>query len=94
MRKCAASCPRASRRADLSEVLPRTHKSLVIVALPHNLHAPVTIKALEAGAHVLCEKPMARTVEECDLMLNAAAAADRLVAVGHFRRFFPVAKLI
>jgi len=62
--------------------------------LPHNLHAPVTLKALEAGAHVLCEKPMARTVDECDLMLDAAAVADRLVAVGHFRRFFPVAKLI
>src|SRR5262249_18897599 len=86
--------PHATGHADLSEVLHELDGSLVIVALPHNLHAQVTIKALEAGAHVLCEKPMARTSEECDRMLAAAARSGRLLAVGHFRRFFPVAKLI
>jgi UDP-N-acetylglucosamine 3-dehydrogenase len=74
--------PRASGYADLAEALPQLDESLVIVALPHNLHAPVTIKALEAGAHVLCEKPMAVTAEECDQMLAAAAASSRLLAVG------------
>jgi predicted dehydrogenase len=86
--------PHASGRADLSTILDEVDTSLVIVALPHNLHAPVTIKALHAGAHVLCEKPMARTVQECDLMLEAEAVSSRLIAVGHFRRFFPVTNLI
>src|SRR5437867_3079684 len=86
--------PQAAGHADLSDVLYELDGSLVIVALPHNLHAPITIKALEAGAHVLCEKPMARTSVECDQMLAAAASSGRLLAVGHFRRFFPVTKLI
>jgi predicted dehydrogenase len=86
--------PHATGHADLSEVIHELDGSLVIVALPHNLHAATTIKALEAGAHVLCEKPMARTSVECDQMLAAATRAGRLLAVGHFRRFFPVTKLI
>jgi predicted dehydrogenase len=86
--------PHASTHTDLSEIIQELNGNLVIVALPNNLHASVTITALNAGAHVLCEKPMARTVAEGNLMLSAAAAADRLLAVGHFRRFFPVAKVI
>src|SRR5437763_1788313 len=43
----------------------------VVVALPHWLHAAVTIAALEAGKHVLLEKPMAMTVAECDAMIAA-----------------------
>src|SRR5262249_6227750 len=61
--------PDATGHGDLSEVLHELNGSLVIIALPHNLHAPAAIRALEAGAHVLCEKPMARTSEECDQML-------------------------
>jgi predicted dehydrogenase len=86
--------PYAAGHADLSEVVHGLNESLVIVALPHNLHAPVTIAALEAGAHVLCEKPMARTTAECDQMLAAQAVSGHVLAVGHFRRLFPVAKLI
>jgi len=86
--------PHASAYTDLAEVLPQLDESLVVIALPHNLHASQSIKALESGAHVLCEKPMAVTVEECDLMLAAAARSSRLLAVGHIRRFFPVSKVI
>ena len=43
----------------------------VVVALPHWLHAEVTIAALQAGKHVLLEKPMAMTVAECDAMIDA-----------------------
>jgi predicted dehydrogenase len=58
-----------------------------IVALPHNLHAPVTIDLLGSGLHVLVEKPMAITPEECAAMRQAAEAAGRVLAVGHYRRF-------
>jgi predicted dehydrogenase len=79
----------ASGYPDLSEITAELPDSLVVVALPHHLHARVDITAINAGSHVLCEKPMARTTDECDAILQAAANARRLVAVGHFRRFFP-----
>lgn len=60
-----------------------------IVALPHNLHAPVCSALLRAGKHVLVEKPMAITSAECDAMLEAARQTGAKLAVGHVRRFFP-----
>lgn len=44
----------------------------VVIATPNLLHAPQAIACLEAGVHVLVEKPMARSVAECDAMLAAA----------------------
>lgn len=58
-----------------------------IVALPNYLHAPVSIELLEAGIHVLVEKPMALSVAECDTMLEAAEAGQTVLAVGLMRRF-------
>jgi predicted dehydrogenase len=60
----------------------------VSVAVPTFLHAPITIGALEAGLHVLCEKPIARTAEEADGMVAAARAAGRVleIAFNHRRR--------
>ena len=48
---------------------------------PHPFHAEIAIEALEAGCHVLCEKPMAVHVGEADAMIAAAARAERLLAV-------------
>ncbi len=45
----------------------------VYIALPNHLHCEYTVRAAQAGIHVLCEKPMAVTVEECETMLRAAA---------------------
>ncbi len=53
----------------------------VSVALPVFLHAPVTIAALEAGKHVLCEKPMARSSSEAQAMVDAARKSGRKLAV-------------
>jgi D-apiose dehydrogenase len=53
------------------------------VATPPDSHASLSIRALESGAHVFCEKPFVSTVEEADRVLAAAEAAGRAVAVNH-----------
>ena len=65
---------------------------LAIVATPNAYHERVAVDLLDAGVHVLVEKPMARTAAECDRMLGAAARTDTLLAVGHDFRHFPVAR--
>jgi len=61
----------------------------VDLCLPTYLHAPAAIAALEAGKHVLVEKPMALNGEEADRMLEAAARAGRILMTAHVLRFFP-----
>jgi len=57
-----------------------------IVALPPHIHAPVSAALLRAGIHVLVEKPIARTLAECDEMIAAEAVGGVVLAVGHPRR--------
>ncbi len=76
--------------ARLEDALQRDDIDLVVVALPHTLHADASIQALRAGKHVLVEKPMAMSVEECDRMIEAAQSARRLLAVGLTHHFHPV----
>jgi predicted dehydrogenase len=66
----------------------------VYVATPVDLHADVTIAALEAGKHVLCEKPMAINVAECDRMITAARENGVLLGVAYYRRLYPVVRRI
>lgn len=61
----------------------------VYVATPHHLHAEHSIAALEAGKHVLVEKPMALSTTDCDRMIAAADAAGRALAVAYYRRGYP-----
>lgn len=62
-----------------SELLSRDDLDIVSVCVPNSLHAPIAIKALERGAHVLCEKPLARTTEEAESMVRAARCANRVL---------------
>ncbi|MEM5518894.1 Gfo/Idh/MocA family oxidoreductase [Henriciella sp. AS95] len=72
--------------ADYDELIASPDIDLVYNPLPINLHAEWTIKALEAGKHVLCEKPFAMNVEEAKAMLAAADKADkRLIEAFHYR---------
>lgn len=61
----------------------------VYILLPPGLHAEYTIRALKAGKHVLCEKPMASTAAECEAMVAAAKAANRQLGVGYRVHFEP-----
>lgn len=67
---------------------------VVVVATPHDLHAPVTIGALEAGKHVVVEKPMATTKAETDAMLAAAERSGTVLTVFQNRRWEPTFRLI
>lgn len=62
----------------------------VIIGLPHFLHRDVTIQALQAGKHVLLEKPMAMDVAECDAIIEAEKATGKMVMVAHSQHYFPV----
>jgi predicted dehydrogenase len=59
----------------------------VVIGLPNYLHAPVTIQMLEAGKHVLCEKPMATSVAEGEQMIAAAQRAGQKLMIAHMWRF-------
>lgn len=62
---------------------------IVYVVLPNALHAEWVIRAARAGKHVICEKPMAVTVDECDRMIAACREAGKLLSVGYRLHFEP-----
>jgi predicted dehydrogenase len=63
---------------------------VVHVLTPPDSHATLVVEALEAGAHVYVEKPMAITVSDCEVMMRAATRADRQLCVGHCWNYIPV----
>jgi glucose-fructose oxidoreductase len=62
---------------------------IVYVCLPNSMHAEYTIRAAKAGKHVLCEKPMAVSVAECEAMIAACKAANRKLMIGYRIHFEP-----
>ncbi|HOB73719.1 MAG TPA: Gfo/Idh/MocA family oxidoreductase [Phycisphaerae bacterium] len=75
--------------ADWKELLADPEVDMVDLCIPTYLHAEMAIAALKAGKHVLCEKPMALTVEDCDRMLEAARDAKGKFMVAQVIRFWP-----
>ena len=73
----------------IAEMIAGSDVDVVIVASPHPQHKEHAIAALQAGAHVLVEKPMAILVEDCDEMIAAATRAGRLLSVICQRRWYP-----
>jgi predicted dehydrogenase len=91
------SAESARREFDFARVAPSAEALItdnrvdaVVIATRHSTHADLTIKALEAGKHVFCEKPLALTRDELDAVLSAAARAGSVLAVGFNRRFSPM----
>ena len=66
----------------------------VDICVPTFLHSKIAIQALEAGFHVLSEKPMARTVEQAEAMVEAAKRTGKTLMIGHCCRFYSVPDLI
>ena len=78
-----------SVHSDLTELLADPAVDLVDLCVPNDQHAAQAIQALEAGKHVLVEKPIALTTADADAMVAAARANDRLLMVAHVLPFFP-----
>ncbi|HSW45968.1 MAG TPA: Gfo/Idh/MocA family oxidoreductase [Phycisphaerae bacterium] len=75
--------------ADWHDLVADPDVDLVDICLPTTLHKDITVAALAAGKHVLCEKPMALAVSDCDQMLAAADKARGLFMVAQCIRFWP-----
>lgn len=74
---------------DWEKMLAAHELDLVCIATPTLYHAPMTLMALDRGAHVLCEKPMAMSAAETQQMLNRAEVLNRVNVIGHELRFNP-----
>lgn len=95
-----ADVERARRAADELDLGDRCYTSLeqaldsadiegVVITTPTFTHAKLAVTAARAGKHILCEKPMALTLNECDRMIEAAEQAGVSLQIGFMRRFDP-----
>ncbi len=75
--------------ADYRVMLKDIQPNLVTVAVPTQAHCQVVLDALEAGCHVLVEKPIAATIEEGRRIIDRAAELGKVLAVGHIERYNP-----
>ena len=83
-----------SSRETIAEAVTYDHIDAIIISTPHPLHHAHTIEALEAGVHVLVEKPMAMNANECTEMIIAAERAQKVLSVVSQRRWYPSAMRI
>jgi UDP-N-acetylglucosamine 3-dehydrogenase len=79
----------AEAYTNYKEMLSNHQVEAVSVCTPNYLHAPISIAALNAGKHVLCEKPMATSTEEAENMIAAAEKNGRKLMIAHNQRFVP-----
>jgi predicted dehydrogenase len=86
------SVARSTNRLD--DLLADDEIDAIDICTPNFLHAPMATAALEAGKHVLCERPLARSAEEARAMVKAARKADRILMCSVAHRFRPDAQLL
>ena len=76
--------------ADFDRIAANPAIDVVYIVLPNSMHAEYTIRALKAGKHVLCEKPMASTVADAEAMVAAAKAANRKLMIAYRCHYEPL----
>lgn len=80
--------------ATIAEMIERERIQIAIIATAHPYHADPAIEAMEAGAHVLIEKPLAATLEDCDRMIEASRRTGRIAGVISQRRcYHPIVRM-
>jgi predicted dehydrogenase len=85
----ATAAPGVPAHGSLDELLNAHEVDAVLIASPPATHAALTLRALEAGAHVLVEKPMTTTADEAERVVEVALRTGRVVQTGFNRRFYP-----
>lgn len=91
--KQRTGCANAKVYADYKEMLKKEKLDVVDVCTPNGVHCPATVAALEAGCHVITEKPMAMSPAECEKMIAAAKKAGKLLCAGFQVRYQPVVQI-
>lgn len=81
--------PDASVYTDYRELLKDRSIDIVHVCTPNDSHAEISIAALEAGKHVMCEKPMAKTAADARRMVEAAKRTGKKLSIGYQNRYRP-----
>ena len=81
--------PGAKYYTDYKELLKDESIEVVHVCTPNREHSFITVDALEAGKHVMCEKPMAINTEEAQKMLDAARRTGKMLTIGYQNRYRP-----
>lgn len=87
LRAKAAAEQRCKTYEDMNSALADPAVDLIVLATPHDTHAPLAIAALGAGKHVVTDKVMCLSLAECDAMIAAATKAQKLLTVFHNRRW-------
>jgi UDP-N-acetylglucosamine 3-dehydrogenase len=79
---------------DYQEMLAAEHPEAVSIAVPTALHMEVAMAAMQAGADILIEKPIAATVDEAKFLIEQASVSGRKLMVGHIARFNPAIQVL
>lgn len=87
-------CPEAELYSDFDALLSRDDIHGVSICTPTSSHAPIAISAMNAGKHVLCEKPMAASLEEAERMADAARMSGRVLLIDHRYLYDPLVKTL
>ena len=86
--------PHVKMTTDYKDILRNSELHAVCIAAPTNLHYQLTKEALEAGKHVLCEKPLALKAGECEELKRLAKSKNKILLVGHVFIFNAGVKLL
>jgi len=79
---------------NLEDIISDREIDMVIVAVPHYLHAPITIQAAKAGKHVMCEKPIATTLDDAERMIEECKNAGVKLGINFAMRYHPASKKV
>ena len=89
LKRCKEKFPQAQVDTRSPRLLAKTRPDLASVCTPNDVHCPLTLDALAAGCHVMCEKPMALTVAQAESMERARRKAGTLGAINFSYRNVP-----
>ncbi len=89
LEKVSSQYPPQKTFNDYDQMLADPNLEAVIIATSDQFHVPAALKALEAGKHVLVEKPLGISIEECEMLADKVKSLGLILQVGHMKRFDP-----